>query len=465
MKRISYGVLVGSFVLGCTSAPTNDDDVSRSQEKLDVGSISTLTRKQGTALSNISAEQNRQLDTNDPNPLNSSYYTANEANYHSGNIVSVLSDLSSFISRYQFGGPDEVTATYYNRGDLGIGREMHCVDHSRDGSSGELSGEVACYVRNFAAGDDNSEFTFGLSTDIAFQNVAGNHPFATVAMVFRKQAVGRSDESKVLFMVYNDQGTALLNAAALDRAGITFAVAFNGGASLTGLGTPGQNFNNHIPSNCATCHGGSYNSSTHRVDGSLFLPFDLDQFDFDATHTRAGQEGVFRQLNQMVRNVAENSGNNPNNVLSDQIDGWYHNTAHTTTATGSFDLSGSFDSSYLPAGWDSTQTSASVDAANLYRDVVRPSCRGCHLVNSIPFDSEADFVDFASLAVGRITAYQMPQSLQAIRNFWQSDQPSSLENYLRANGLGTEANSLHAGGPGDVATLDPPLIFALGASN
>jgi hypothetical protein len=54
----------------------------------------------------------------------------------------------------------------------------------------------------------------------------------------------------------------------------------------------------------------------------------------------------------------------------------------------------------------------------------------------------------------------MPDSLQTLRLFWQSSKPSQLESYLRGRGLTTQANQLHACGPGNVATLDPPGIVA-----
>ena len=73
----------------------------------------------------------------------------------------------------------EQTATYFNRGDLGIGREMHCIYRA-------CTAELACYVKNLAEIDpiDNKPI-FG-DKELAEGVVMGNHPpFATVAMVER----------------------------------------------------------------------------------------------------------------------------------------------------------------------------------------------------------------------------------------------------------------------------------------
>src|SRR5690606_8537766 len=69
-----------------------------------------------------------------------------------GSVLDTFKTLQDFRNRY-FPGKTERIAKYYNRGDLGIGREMHCVFAS--------GGESACYVFNFAPKDANGKLVFG----------------------------------------------------------------------------------------------------------------------------------------------------------------------------------------------------------------------------------------------------------------------------------------------------------------
>lgn len=369
-------------------------------------------------------------------------------------IGQALPTLSAFKTKYTFGQGiwPEATAYYYNRGDLGLGREMHCVDLSN------RDGQIACYVTNHAAGDDNSEFTFGLSANVAFQNMAAHNDVATVAMVYRAQA--GSNRDKVVFIVYdgNEQRAA---AAPLDRYGINFAVGFKNNGSVNPdpvqFGVPGVDLNNHIPSNCLNCHGGQLDPATHAVTGAVFLPFDLDQFEYEdvAGRRRTDPQVLtqFRSLNQMVRKVAVGVAG-PSTPIVNQIDGWYGNVSHSPV------LSGSFDPAYVPAGWGS--------APDVYFQVARRSCRGCHMTfpnssppNALQFESAQNFIDQGVQIAADLVSHTMPHALQTQREFWQSSQPLQLETFLRNAGAVGAANLLSGGSATDVVTLDPPLISAL----
>lgn len=465
MKRTFYGIAACFLAVGCSSEPTEGgESVGESEQPiLDVGSTKGLTKIQDSALlamndaarkaNTESYYQTVVVDNSFPLPLN-----IDDNNSVSPATSGELKTLSAFRSRY-FGGAETV-ASYYNRGDLGLGREMHCASNLT-----LTSGEVACYVKNFAAGADDSEFTFGESANIAFANMnaATPHYFATVAMVFRN---GVSGGNNVFFVVY-DKLDNLQTFAALDRTGELFAANLLGGNPSTN----GVNFNNHAPSNCMSCHGGggSYNSSTKVATGALFLPFDLDQFDYDTTSgkTRAAQLTKFKELNQMVWRVAALSGSDVSgsgaHPVEDLLDTWYGNTTQHETNAKDEVFSGDFNGDIIPLGWLGSPGGAA------YTSVIRSSCRNCHVANMIhPFESQAAFnlVD-PRVVANDLGSFAMPHSLQTVRQFWQSGQPAALANFWIARGdwittgdgiSSAAAATLQGAGPHNVATLDPPAI-------
>ena len=441
MKRIISATLLLSLA-ACSSRSDQPESLGESNEELngDLSGQGFLKRK------NIAAQDEtaRRQDTD--------YYYANVGTSEDGTAPSIRKRFPNLAEFRRFQGFDaeEVVTRYYNRGDLGLGREMHCAQLAAEQ-------QTACYVSNFASGSDGSEFTFGFSRDIAFSNMNDNRVVATVAMVFSKKAAA----NRVWFVVFDGAGQRV-NTAPLDRHGLNFFNGFAANGNVnpdpTIFGTPGVEFNNHIPSNCLNCHGGSYDPSTDTVTGALFLPFDLDQFDYQQVsgQTRGEQEDDFRTMNQMVRAVAASVAGTSSPLVK-QIDGWYGNTRHSATLTGDF------NSAFVPTKWNTDAD------RSIYASVLRPSCRGCHLTASLPLEDPA-FEDPASfpdgLAAALIATHSMPHALQTQREFWLSGQPALLEQYFRAkasagdtDALGA-ANTLAAAGPGNIVTLDPQNIMA-----
>lgn len=435
--RVPLGVLAASTItIGCGEI-SDQEDITVESSALNgalIPSGGPLTRlTQGYTEPN---ETNRETET-------ANYYAAVRTGPHGndgGTITSTLGTFAAFKSFYGFGAGDIVTY-YYNRGDLGIGREMHCIDKVNVANNGQ----IACYVTNFAGGDDNSEFTFGLSSNIAFTNMHAGNSFATVAMVYRDLAPAGSKD-RVFFVVYDKLG-ARLNFAALDRHAISFKTG-----QITGI--PGTNFNLHIPSNCVACHGGQlYDSTTHSQTGGLFLPFDLDQFDYEnvAGRTRNDQLTAFKHQNEMVRKVAALSPT-IGDAIKAQLDKVYNNTSFQTPKTEVFE--NSYNSNAVPAGWVGFET--------VYQKVVRPMCRTCHVANQFnhTFDTEISFRGFSNASVARICTAQMPHSLQSIRQFWQSGARDDYDTYLR-NVSPALATTLEGCTTGEVVTLDPPSLGAV----
>jgi hypothetical protein len=443
MKRISSCLLLLWAATACGSVDVGEPESLGEQSEALNGALSPngFLVKKPSALTSTD-ERTREIDSG--RYLNRPGINADGM----GEPWRFLLFLNEFRDFFGFEG-EEVVTYYYNKGDLGLGREMHCVDHMSQ------SGEIACYVTNYAAGDTGSEFTFGFSRELAFRNMAEGRKVATVGMVFRRDAI--SHRENLMFVVY-DQDDHFSDVAPLDRHGLTFQNAFVAGGGTTNpdpetFGTPGVHFNNHIPTNCLNCHGGSYtiSSSTNivrNVTGAVFLPFDLDQFEFEDApgRTRDDQEVAFREQNQMVRKVAVAQGNIS---LRDQIDGWYLNPSHVST------LRGAFWSPYVPPGWQDSAADTDV-----YQSVVRTACRNCHIASGISFDTAAQFKALASLIANDVRNNVMPHALQTQRTFWQSPQRLALANYFRSQGDATNGDLIAGADPGKIITLDPPMIMA-----
>jgi len=286
--------------------------------------------------------------------------------------------LTDFIT--QFTADDETTARYYNTGDLGIGREMHCNPTPANG--------LACYVRNF--GTFGGDPTVGL--DLL---VEGGTPLATVAMVY---APPIEAPNAVTFMVYGGDG-ALVQEAQLDTRGD----------------------NTSIPQNCLNCHGGrsSYDAQLHAATGARFLPFDPSAFAFSQLPglTLAAQESDFRTLDRMVADAA------PTAATRELIDGL-------------FPADNSFDPGFVPVGWRGKASDA-----RIYREVVAPYCRGCHTSFANGPNDPAAFTTAASLraqatnVIAKICGggpLGMPAAEQTTASFFRSSARALLVTWLGA---------------------------------
>src|SRR3954447_7104005 len=114
-------------------------------------------------------------------------------------IQEMLPTVQTFVNRY-FGpfecsnplNTPETVAKYFNKGDLGIGRELHCINRA-------CTGELACYVKNFGKADGTPVFN---NASQAKKALLQNHPFATVAMVER-QLMATNGSNRVFFVAYN----------------------------------------------------------------------------------------------------------------------------------------------------------------------------------------------------------------------------------------------------------------------
>ncbi len=293
---------------------------------------------------------------------------AGEAYYNTFNARGTDPTLDAWRANRGF-PTNEVSARYYNAGDLGLGREMHCRN---DGAN------LYCYVTNYGSATDGLADQTRALGDLA----SGTNPVATVAMDYRPA----DSSNRVRFYVY--QGGTLQPQVELDGQGPK-----------------------DVPGLCIACHGGTFDVATNRVTGAQFLPFDADSFAYSSAVPR--DEEAFRRLNQMVRATS------PNRSITQLIDGWYHGAVGTVGTP--------FDGQFVPNEWrppcspsqtckrgylcsSSTGSGVCLDdpaypiksdpsQIALYRKVFAPYCRTCHIAQTgITFERVADFVSLAPLA-------------------------------------------------------------------
>jgi hypothetical protein len=298
--------------------------------------------------------------------------------------------LTEFRTRYGFDVPGaEVTASYYNSGDLGIGRRMHCASFTDATGPG-----TACVVENFGVFGGTVADGLAGTLDLAAT------PLASVAMVYRAPI---SAPNAVSFMVYGAAGT-LVDQAPLDT----------------------QGDNPSIPSNCLNCHGSasSYDPITHSVSGARFLPFDAAAFTFSeqSGFTRFAQEEALRKLNVMV------AASEPSPGSMDQLSGMYSGAVGVSGNTGNW--------RWVPDGWYSDPQSFTT-----YREVVAPFCRSCHASHAAVSGAASDlaFVDAAGfklkapLIMAAVCGQRdigMPNAEVTLRAMWSGRARAYLVAYL-----------------------------------
>lgn len=333
----------------------------------------------------VDVSRDAPLTTNDyllppsPTDLLAKQVDAQETNRYlrQTGLLDRVPTLAKFQQLYNLGGPgagtkNDISAIYYNFGDLGFGREMHC-NKSNDGV-------IGCAVTNY--GQPGGDATIALNLALS-----QNTPIATVAMEYRPSAVS----DPVTFMVYDGAGNPLTEAA-LDSEG----------AKAT-------------PLICVSCHGGTYDPNTHSISGTNFLPFDTDELLYANTKgfTLNEQADKFRQLNAIVAQT------NPIDGIKSVIAGWYGTVGVNTQGN-------TLDNTFVPAGW--------ADQKDLYRNVVKPYCRSCHnsLAAPLSWPTSADFIGLkAQIQDDVCNRAAMPRSEQTVRHFWQSGASASLVDALK----------------------------------
>jgi hypothetical protein len=231
----------------------------------------------------------------------------------------------------------EASALYFNAVDLALVRSMH-------GKTSVVNGvpTTAYYVCNYFPStfpSTPSREDILAALEVASQDPDNSKAGACVAFDYS------ANQPFTKFYVFK-QGS-LVASADLDGKGEKF-----------------------VPGLCKVCHGGNNRdtfpgANDDAVNGNIgahFLPFDLDNFEYleDSAFSRSAQESKFKRLNQMILNT------DPAPVVEQLIDGWYRGGRTEQ------------DSQFIPSGW--------MGHEQLYRRVVKPSCRTCHVAMSENFN-------------------------------------------------------------------------------
>lgn len=358
--------------------------------------------------------------------------------------------------------PSELRAVYYNKVDLGFGRDMHCrayntfrwpIDKAvsvavkkqfaalgvRDGSvfSDEQLDQLtaktkrakllripaypisfftrttACYVTNF--GDDtNHLLPRGNPAQAIIKAQNNTDPIAAVAME-------KTGGGEVKFFVYK------LNSG-LNTPPLVNSTPVDGLLTVVGLDSEGVKGS---PGMCLSCHGGDYSPSTHSVSGANFLPFDAQLFVYEQSNVSSlfsepAQRQTMRKLNWWIK------ASLPNNRIKEQIDSWYAWCGGVSVGNCYLDDAGH---PFTPLGWATGTTTASGAApttagaaATFYQAVPRKYCRTCHLAREIDFDVQnyANNGSIHSKLNSARSTSNMPDAEATFLDYW-NDIPAQIE--------------------------------------
>ena len=396
----------------------------------------------------------------DTNAFAQAYYAAVDPN-------SERSTLAGWKNKNQFGtGGQEFVAVFRDVRDLGYGRRM-TGRRNADGS-------IAFFVENY---------------DVS--NVPGGYSQINV-----DAAVVQDPKWHVGTNAIEWSPAQCTAADPVDcSASVNFTKYFNfdpvTGQRQNTLNLDGRG-QKSMPGICINCHGGRADPLTPQstyalVENSLsrkrgdvqarLQTFNVDSFEWATTptFTRADQEAVLKIFNQWVLCSYPGGGSvtgswgTCNRPAAGANDWQGAAAALIENGYGGPTLPNArFSDTYLPAGWNTGATNV-----QLYQQVVVPFCRTCHLLrgtvnqSDIDFDSEAKFRSYANrIKVHVFDRGNMPLAFLVYQDFWTSNGPSILANYIDSVlGAGTATTSGAAKQPGrPIADPGPNRMVRTGAN-
>ncbi len=410
-----------------------------------------------------------------PNPIESSgsFETADngyaQAYYRAIDPADGRDTLAKFRAANGFGtGGQEHTVVFRDVKDLGYGRRM----------TGRMNGDgtIAFLVENYDVSSVTGNYG-ALNTDAAVARDQRWH-IGVNAIEYSASACDAAkdpaacDPTVKFAKFYNYSPTTGERQLAVD---------------LDGKGMKA------MPGPCISCHGGRadpltppdgasqprfaftpYSASKKRgdMDGKM-QPFRVNTFEFSAVPgwTRAEEEAKLKDFNQWILCTYPRAGaaagaedtcrraatsSEWQGTAAQMVKDWY----------GGNGMPGAtFDDTYVPAGWSGN--------ANLYRSVVVPYCRTCHLMRGTAAQDEIDLSTLAKFQgyADRIKTHvfdrgNMPLALLVYEDFWNdSTAVATLAAYIDTvlgaqSATDASGNPLRPGRP--VADPGPSRMVASG---
>lgn len=329
-----------------------------------------------------------------------------------------LDSFDKFKQKYGFASDPaqpvagEIVAPYANSGDLGFGRDMHCIT---------LNGDIACYVTNYGTGYNNI-FPGGGTADqddadaaASRTTVGSSAEVATVAMEYSPVTI--NGPRVVKFFVYKKN--LVVN-------GLSYSRSIS--ANLDGRGE------RPVPQLCMICHGGeipqqlggvpTFGTAAQVDFKSRFLPFDHRFFTFPAAQPKASQETAIKALNTNIVDLVP-TGAPSTDPIREVVNVLYNDATNPNSATQLLDSPVS--------GWQTGQSLNLTGQTNFYNKVVANACRTCHIAQPFPqlqFNTSDRFVNVSNavtannrLMLGtaqmRVCGdYVMPHALRTHDIFW-----------------------------------------------
>lgn len=272
-------------------------------------------------------------------------------------------DMKLWFDQFQ----DQKEAVYGNPLDLGVGRRSFCAQEMKGPPHPGL--KTVCYAT--AHGATPGTPGFNDSATITHPGPGHGADFILAMMIIK------------------------------DATGTTFLVSSGGQwvVPTVRLDTEGPKF---VPFACISCHGGTYNATTRKVDNSSLLPLDPGLLSFASASDKAAQEEKIRNINLIITRAQ------PNSAITSYLNGLYHGSIGALGTVAQPD--------YVPSGW--------TQQAGLYRSVVRPYCAMCHLAAppSWNFTSWGNFLQNKELIYADVcAAHIMPHAEVPFKSFWTKD--------------------------------------------
>ena len=366
----------------------------------------------------------------------------------------------------------ETTVVFGDVKDLGYGRRMTV----RNITSGPNAGTIAVIVENYLVSAVTNYGYSNFNLDAAVVRDQRWH-VGTNAIEFSASACTNSDPSSC----------ATANATTPVKFAKFFTFDPNTGQRLLAANLDGRG-DKTVPSICITCHGGrgdpltpatgsptgkalfpwaGNSASQKRGDVQAHMqPLIVDSFGYSTTpgYTRADQEAKLKTINELVLSsypllsapaclstTPPSCPEDANRRVITTTNEWAGTAASIIKAAYGGDglPNATFSDSYVPTGWKAATAGAA--AENLYKTVVAPYCRACHIQRGTYYMDDINFDNYCSTPgacdpmalnsyfygyAGRIKEHvfdrgNMPLAKIVYQRFWGSNDPDTLATFIQ----------------------------------